>query len=123
MIKKAQKGIVSLLLLFTFIGVGFVVIPTKEVSAHTINTALIIFRPDNPNRLLYYNSYFVNNYNLDVSTLQRDLRAMGYSVGVDGYFGQQTKNAVIAFQRQHGLAADGIVGPATWASIVRHFEW
>lgn len=34
-------------------------------------------------------------------------------------FGPQTKNAVIAFQRAHGLADDGIVGPNTWAALVQ----
>jgi len=35
----------------------------------------------------------------------------------DGIFGQQTQNAVIAFQRFAGLTPDGIVGPATWSAL------
>lgn len=35
-------------------------------------------------------------------------------VVVDGIFGSTTRSAVIAFQRQFNLPADGIVGPATW---------
>ena len=38
---------------------------------------------------------------------------------VDGIFGSQTEAAVRAFQQVFGLTADGIVGPATWYSIVR----
>jgi len=36
---------------------------------------------------------------------------------VDGQFGNNTRNAVIAFQRIFGLAQDGIVGPITWNRI------
>uniref|UniRef100_A0ACD5GV98 Peptidoglycan-binding domain-containing protein n=1 Tax=Desertifilum tharense IPPAS B-1220 TaxID=1781255 RepID=A0ACD5GV98_9CYAN len=53
-----------------------------------------------------------------VTTIQSTLRNLGYGVGVDGVFGPQTENAVIAFQRSRGLLADGIVGLqplAQWA--------
>lgn len=35
----------------------------------------------------------------------------------DGIFGSETKGAVKAFQRTHGLSADGIVGPKTLAAF------
>lgn len=38
---------------------------------------------------------------------------------VDGIFGNQTEAAVREYQRIFGLTPDGIVGPATWYSIVR----
>ena len=38
---------------------------------------------------------------------------------MDGIFGGQTRQAVIAFQRRYGLVPDGIVGPATWAYLER----
>ena len=44
------------------------------------------------------------------------------SPGQDGIFGNDTREAVIAFQRQMGLAADGIVGPATWNSLYRTYQ-
>jgi N-acetylmuramoyl-L-alanine amidase len=36
----------------------------------------------------------------------------------DGIYGRQTEEAVRAFQREHGLKADGIVGPATLAFLI-----
>lgn len=49
-----------------------------------------------------------------VTTLQNDLKSLNYQVGnVDGIFGQQTKQAVKAFQSDNGLTVDGIVGTQT----------
>ena len=55
-----------------------------------------------------------------VRYLQQKLESFLIPVGeIDGVFGAVTQNAVIAFQRANGLTADGIVGPATWASLTR----
>ena len=35
----------------------------------------------------------------------------------DGIFGARTREAVTGFQRRHGLAADGVVGKATWQAL------
>ncbi|HEX2053990.1 MAG TPA: glycoside hydrolase family protein, partial [Actinomycetota bacterium] len=37
--------------------------------------------------------------------------------GVDGVFGKGTEDAVRLLQTRHGLPADGIVGPKTWAAL------
>lgn len=37
---------------------------------------------------------------------------------VDGDFGWKTMNKVLEFQRTHGLATDGEVGPKTWRAII-----
>lgn len=53
-----------------------------------------------------------------VVDLQIKLGASGHSVGdIDGVFGKRTEDAVKAFQREHGLDADGICGMQTWAAI------
>ena len=53
----------------------------------------------------------------DVTTLQNALVSSGQIVAVDGKFGVQTQNAVIAFQQANGLNADGVCGPKTWAAL------
>lgn len=47
--------------------------------------------------------------------VERIQRALG--INADGIFGKQTDAAVKAYQKRHGLAADGIVGPATWNTL------
>ena len=53
-----------------------------------------------------------------IKSLQYLLRARGQNVAVDGEFGPNTTAAVKTFQASHGLAADGIVGPQTWPTVV-----
>lgn len=36
---------------------------------------------------------------------------------IDSIFGAKTEAAVRAFQREHGLVRDGIVGPKTWSAF------
>jgi len=58
-----------------------------------------------------------------VTQIQNILSAHGYPTGgVDGIFGEKTKQAVIAFQSAQGLPADGIVGPLTWAEMQKLSE-
>lgn len=49
--------------------------------------------------------------------VQETLNANGYKLNVDGIFGDKTLAAVKDYQKKNGLAADGIVGENTWASL------
>lgn len=49
-----------------------------------------------------------------VEELQKRLQALGYYSGeIDGQFGPGTRDAVVAFQRNNGLEADGLAGTET----------
>ena len=53
-----------------------------------------------------------------VAHIQQRLKEWGYYTGeVDGFFGRGTHNAVVRFQRQNGLSADGQVGKKTAAAM------
>ncbi|MEG1426981.1 MAG: spore cortex-lytic enzyme [Oscillospiraceae bacterium] len=54
----------------------------------------------------------------EVTEIQTALRDNGYFDGkIDGIFGEKTKKAVIAFQKDMGLTADGIAGENTLQAL------
>ena len=58
----------------------------------------------------------------DVKALQILLKGYGYSVGwygADGDFGNATEAAVKKFQAAEKIAVDGVVGPDTWAHLLK----
>ncbi|MBJ32144.1 MAG: hypothetical protein CL466_12180 [Acidimicrobiaceae bacterium] len=56
----------------------------------------------------------------DVADLQLRLGSLGFDAGrIDGIFGPDTATALVDFQRNVGLAADGIAGPGTVRSLRR----
>lgn len=60
------------------------------------------------------------NESSHVKKAQELLISAGYDVGsdgADGKFGRETLSAVRAFQADHGLSPDGIIGPKTWAAL------
>ena len=60
-----------------------------------------------------------------IINLQNLLIQKGYDCGVygaDGFFGDKTNEAVIAFQRDYNLSVDGIVWVATWAALYSDSE-
>jgi hypothetical protein len=61
----------------------------------------------------------VSSRGADVIALQRFLINSGYSIpaGATGYFGSQTKTAVIAYQKANNLPTTGVVGSLTRALL------
>lgn len=54
-----------------------------------------------------------------VADLQRQLSALGYPLAADGIFGRDTEATLRAFQRDQGLAVDGVAGPGTREAMAR----
>ncbi|MFM2246588.1 MAG: hypothetical protein RL071_2662, partial [Pseudomonadota bacterium] len=62
----------------------------------------------------------LGSFGPDVQALQRALMAAGAHLVPDGMFGVETQDALVAFQRQAGLAATGAAGPEVWSAIDLH---
>ena len=62
-------------------------------------------------KVLQYYLSFIGEFNLKLPY-----------VTVDGYFGQETYDAVLTFQKFYGLDVDGIVGESTWAMIANAYD-
>lgn len=61
-----------------------------------------------------------NSISGEIKPIQRALSMKGYyHSSIDGVAGEGTYNGVVEFQKEHGLAADGQVGPATRAVLLR----
>ena len=51
--------------------------------------------------------------------IQERLNSAGFNISVDGIFGENTKKAIKAFQKNRGLTQDGIVGKNTWEWVLK----
>jgi hypothetical protein len=70
-----------------------------------------------PRRVLAFNLCAVRMNGPDVAQLQRALVGRGFDVGrygVDGWYGPDTRAAVIRFQRDTGLPVTGVVDDRLW---------
>jgi peptidoglycan hydrolase-like protein with peptidoglycan-binding domain len=64
------------------------------------------------------NAIIIGDSGKDVTNVQTYLKKLGYLNGVTGYFGSDTNNAVINFQKRNGLTADGKVGSQTISKLL-----
>lgn len=58
----------------------------------------------------------------EVLKVQQMLKMLGHRVIVDGDFGPGTLAAVLQFQKQNGMSADGVVGNATEEALLKATE-
>ena len=85
----------------------------------------LVRRREDEARLIFDGDYGASGKNAPASdqimACQGELGALGFAVGaIDGIAGPKTRAAVLAYQRSHEeLVADGVVGPATLASLAR----
>ena len=57
-----------------------------------------------------YPTVYYGSYGETVKQLQQALNQVGYSLDVDGGFGEKTRAAVLDYQRKNGLRVDGVAG-------------
>lgn len=83
-----------------------------------VNTLLIAFIVAAVNSSTVSALSRVGSTGSEVNSIQTKLKSLGLYTGrVDGIFGAATKNAVVKFQKQHGLTADGVAGNATLRAL------
>ena len=60
----------------------------------------------------------VGSSGAEVRAIQEKLKERGlFNVGVTGYYGEQTRAAVLRFQKQQGIKQTGVAGPATLKAL------
>lgn len=92
----------------------------KEISALGEGETAIINMPTVSPRYVFNTNLMVGSSGADVANLQTVLLQKGYSLpsissgaATKGYFGAQTKSAVMKYQTSLGLPSTGYVGPLT----------
>ncbi len=91
--------------LWTSAGSSSIVTPASKPEVST--------GPGYPGYVMGYNP---NKADGNVSTWQRRMKDRGWTIGVDGVFGDETLRVVKAFQRDKDLGVDGLIGLNTWVA-------
>ena len=70
---------------------------------------------------IFKDSFFFVNDELNIKYVQKILTQAGYGTGVmDGKMGNRTKEAVLKFQKDHGLKPDGRIGYQTLVNLAAY---
>lgn len=80
------------------------------------HVAVVVEAEDNPYKLSK-RIVQMGDKGESVKWVQWELNRHGAALKVDGVFGNQTKLAVLLFQKDYGLTQDGIAGPKTFAAL------
>lgn len=56
------------------------------------------------------------SYRESLRKWQQRMADRGWRITVDGLYGDNTRFIALEFQREKGLTADGLIGPATWSA-------
>ena len=84
------------------------------ITGGSLSAALVTNPPAYPGYLLSYEPGGKLESRSAVAQWQAQMQRRGWQIDVDGLYGPQSERVAIAFQREKGLVADGIVGPQTW---------
>ena len=74
-----------------------------------ITAAMLMITP----AMAAYSTLRTGDKGPDVLAMQNALIELGYQIAPDGAYGRNTRAAVVAFQKDHGLKADGLAGNQT----------
>ncbi|MGN1421630.1 MAG: spore cortex-lytic enzyme [Eubacterium sp.] len=97
--KAVRNGIIALIIASIALGAGLIGFISYEVYSNQDSSYAV-------SRL--------GSTGSEVKSIQQKLASLGYYNGsIDGVYGNATKNAVVAFQRNCGITADGICGKTT----------
>ncbi|MDY3845985.1 MAG: peptidoglycan-binding domain-containing protein [Eubacteriales bacterium] len=75
--------------------------------------------------------YPINEYSAAVKQLQTYLLTISYRdeipymphISIDGIYGENTRTAVMDFQKKYGIPATGIVNYETWQAIYSVYKY
>lgn len=79
---------------------------------------LIVGAPVAANRRAQFPILSMGDRGADVAALQHLLRARGRTLAANGYFGSETRSALISLQPSVGVKASGIASVSTWEALV-----
>lgn len=92
---------------------------SATIVPHGEAIAVELAAPPLPNHLLQYTPGMSLKYNEAAKQWQQRMKERGWKIAVDGFYGAESKAICLAFQKEKGLAVDGIVGVNTWNTAFR----